>query len=173
MTTGVGVEDCRFNSSNSGRSLMIHARELSELKKSCWAVKAPTSTKLIVLLSLSGQPWVVNVPGVVPGVDTTSTEGESVATAPVPLGIALMSLGPVAEAEAERVCTSSVSVGLQVDRTSISWPLLLVMYVNPPCAMMSKAFGVYPKGAMPDNEVCKPNASSVPLTHSLYLLSGV
>src|SRR5271157_3537584 len=103
MTTGVGVEDCRFNSSNSGRSLMIHARELSELKKSWRAVKAtPVSTKLTVLGDVIGQPW-LSCPGGCPGVDTTSTEGESVATAPVPLGIAPISVGPFAES----VCTSA------------------------------------------------------------------
>src|SRR5271166_5103458 len=99
------------------RSLTIHARELSELKKSCRALKLPTpmSTELIVLRVVTGQPW-LNVPGV----DTTSTEGESVATAPVPSGIAPISVGPVAE----RVCTSPE---LQVERMSIPLGVLPVI----------------------------------------------
>src|SRR5664280_3156833 len=84
-----GVKFVRSKSNNSGRSLMIHAFELSGLIKICWAVNAPAPRSKLAgeFGAAGGQPA-----GTAPVV-TTSIAGELAATAPVPLGIALIRVG--------------------------------------------------------------------------------
>src|SRR5580704_7362338 len=80
-----GVEAARLKLNNSGRLLMIHTVELSGLINICCGVNgpAPRSKLAIELEAVVGQ-LAETVPVV-----TTSTAGESAATAPVPLGMAL------------------------------------------------------------------------------------
>src|SRR5664280_2596563 len=84
-----GVKFVRSKSNNSGRSLTIHAPVLLELKKICWALNGPAPMSKLAgeFGAAGGQPA-----GTAPVV-TTSIAGESVATAPVPLGIALIRVG--------------------------------------------------------------------------------
>src|SRR5271157_5192902 len=107
---------------SSVKSLMIHARELSELKKSCRALKFPTPMlkEVSVLWVTMGQPG-LRVAGGFEISEITSTEGESAATAPVPLGIAAISVGLVADS------MGVTSPWLQVERTSIWLGLVPVM----------------------------------------------
>src|ERR1035438_9213212 len=90
-TNGIveGVEVARLKSNNSGRSLTIHAFELLGLIMICRALKAPAQkSKLATEFGgAGGQPA-----GIVPVV-ITSIAGESAATAPVPLGMALIRVG--------------------------------------------------------------------------------
>src|ERR1035438_10577963 len=87
---GAGVEFTRLKFNKPSRlSLMIHAFELSGLSKICRALNgpAPMSKLWTEFGAAGGQPA-----GTAPVV-TTSIAGESAATAPVPLGIALISVG--------------------------------------------------------------------------------
>src|ERR1035438_7118003 len=92
-TNGIveGVEVARLKSNNSGRSLTIHALELLGLIMICRALNlkapAPKSKLATEFGGAGGQPA-----GIVPVV-ITSIEGESAATAPVPLGMALIRVG--------------------------------------------------------------------------------
>src|ERR1017187_5623820 len=90
-TNGIveGVEVARLKSNNSGRSLTIHAFELLGLIMICRALNgpAPMSKLWTEFGAAGGQPA-----GTAPVV-TTSIAGESAATAPVPLGIALIKVG--------------------------------------------------------------------------------
>src|SRR3974390_559036 len=130
IENGCSVE--RFRPITAFRFESTQARELSGEMNIWLAVKLPNPRlyEVTVLCGVGGQP-----DGIAP-VGTTSREGESATTAPLPLGRGATSVGLTAL----NVCQS---LWLQVARTSIAPRPELVMYVMPPWELTSMELGTY------------------------------